>query len=122
MQLADNSGRHDPGTGEINYTFLFDVFDKLGYTGWIGCEYKPLTTTEAGVGMDHAELVTLPLRLAPANVSIMHGHKLGGFSWVARTNGIRLRANLLGLVHFAIAIQRSGVVAQIVGISHRIRS
>ena len=50
MQLADNPGRHEPGTGEINYAFLFDFIDKLGYSGWIGCEYKPLTNTDAGVG------------------------------------------------------------------------
>jgi len=50
MQLADNPGRNEPGSGEINYPFLFDFIDKLGYTGWIGCEYKPATTTEAGMG------------------------------------------------------------------------
>lgn len=50
MQLADNPGRHEPGTGEINFTFLFDHLDKLGYSGWIGCEYKPTTTTAAGLG------------------------------------------------------------------------
>ena len=49
MQLADNPGRNEPGSGEINYPFLFDFIDKLGYTGWIGCEYKPATTTEAGM-------------------------------------------------------------------------
>jgi hydroxypyruvate isomerase len=50
MQLADNPGRNEPGTGEINYPFLFDLVDRLGYRGWIGCEYKPKTTTEAGLG------------------------------------------------------------------------
>jgi len=50
MQLADNPGRHEPGTGEINYSFLFDFIDRAGYTGWIGCEYKPATTTDAGLG------------------------------------------------------------------------
>jgi hydroxypyruvate isomerase len=50
MQLADNPGRHEPGTGEIHYPFLFDFIDKLGYEGWIGCEYKPLSTTDAGLG------------------------------------------------------------------------
>lgn len=49
MQLADNPGRHEPGTGEINYPFLFNHIDRLGYTGWIGCEYKPATTTDAGL-------------------------------------------------------------------------
>ena len=50
MQLADNPGRHEPGTGEINFTFLFEHLDRLGYSGWIGCEYKPTTTTAAGLG------------------------------------------------------------------------
>ena len=50
MQLADNPGRHEPGTGEINFPFMFDHLDKLGYSGWIGCEYKPATTTAAGLG------------------------------------------------------------------------
>ncbi|MDN3521679.1 hydroxypyruvate isomerase [Halomonas ramblicola] len=50
VQLADNPGRHEPGTGEINYPFLFAHLDRLGYTGWIGCEYKPATTTEEGLG------------------------------------------------------------------------
>ena len=50
IQLADNPGRHEPGTGEINYPFLFGHLDRLGYEGWIGCEYKPLTTTTEGLG------------------------------------------------------------------------
>ena len=54
IQLADNPGRNEPGTGEINYPFLFAHLDKLGYSGWIGCEYKPATTTMAGLGWLHA--------------------------------------------------------------------
>lgn len=50
MQLADNPGRHEPGTGEINYAFLFRHLDAIGYRGWVGCEYKPLTTTLEGLG------------------------------------------------------------------------
>jgi hydroxypyruvate isomerase len=50
MQLADNPGRHEPGTGEINYAFLLQFIDKLGYPGWIGCEYKPAAATTAGLG------------------------------------------------------------------------
>ncbi len=49
MQLADNPGRHEPGTGEINYRFLLDFIDRIGYSGWIGCEYKPATTTDGGL-------------------------------------------------------------------------
>jgi len=50
IQLADNPGRNEPGTGEINWPFLFAHLDRIGYTGWVGCEYKPATTTEAGLG------------------------------------------------------------------------
>jgi hydroxypyruvate isomerase len=50
VQLADNPGRNEPGTGEINYPFLYQWLDSLGYAGWIGCEYKPKTTTEEGLG------------------------------------------------------------------------
>ena len=50
IQLADNPGRNEPGTGELNWSFLFQHIDRLGYDGHIGCEYKPLTTTEAGLG------------------------------------------------------------------------
>lgn len=50
MQLADNPGRHEPGTGEINYPFLFEHIDRLGYEGWIGCEYRPKAGTLAGLG------------------------------------------------------------------------
>ncbi|MFT4432784.1 hydroxypyruvate isomerase [Caballeronia sp. 15715] len=49
IQLADNPGRNEPGTGEINYPFLFSLLDSLGYDGWVGCEYKPRSTTVAGL-------------------------------------------------------------------------
>ena len=45
MQLADTPGRHEPGTGQINYTFLLNFIDKIGYQGWIGCEYLPAGNT-----------------------------------------------------------------------------
>jgi hydroxypyruvate isomerase len=61
IQLADNPGRNEPGTGEMNYPFLFAHLDRIGYDGWIGCEYKPATTTEAGLGWRQ--------RLAPAPAS-----------------------------------------------------
>lgn len=50
MQLADTPGRHEPGTGEINYPFLFRHLDKIGYQGWVGCEYRPAGKTEDGLG------------------------------------------------------------------------
>jgi hydroxypyruvate isomerase len=49
IQIADNPGRHEPGTGEINYAFLLPLIDRLGYEGWVGCEYQPMTTAEAGL-------------------------------------------------------------------------
>ena len=49
IQLADNPGRHEPGTGEINYPFIFNHLESLGYKGWIGCEYKPRGTTHEGL-------------------------------------------------------------------------
>jgi hydroxypyruvate isomerase len=49
LQIADNPGRNEPGTGEINFPFLFDWIDSLGYEGWIGCEYKPKGTTTSGL-------------------------------------------------------------------------
>ena len=50
MQLADNPGRHEPGSGEINYPFLFEQMDRIGYKGHVGCEYNPRAGTEAGLG------------------------------------------------------------------------
>ena len=49
IQLADNPGRNEPGTGEIAYDHVFAALDRMGYSGWIGCEYKPATSTEAGL-------------------------------------------------------------------------
>jgi hydroxypyruvate isomerase len=49
VQVADNPGRHEPGSGEIHYPFLFEHLDRIGYTGWIGCEYKPATATLEGL-------------------------------------------------------------------------
>ena len=50
LQVADNPGRNEPGTGEINYRFLFGFIDSIGYDGWIGCEYKPKGKTIDGLG------------------------------------------------------------------------
>jgi hydroxypyruvate isomerase len=50
VQLADNPGRFEPGTGEINYRFLFAQLNEMGYDGWIGCEYKPKAGTVEGLG------------------------------------------------------------------------
>lgn len=54
IQIAGNPGRHEPDIGEINYPFLFNLLEQLGYDGWVGCEYKPADTaaggTAAGLG------------------------------------------------------------------------
>lgn len=50
VQIADTPGRNEPGTGEINYGFVFAALDRLGYDGWVGCEYKPRAGTSEGLG------------------------------------------------------------------------
>lgn len=50
IQIAGVPGRNEPDVGEINYPYLFSLLDELGYGGWVGCEYKPLRATEAGLG------------------------------------------------------------------------
>lgn len=50
IQLADSPGRHEPGTGEIHYPVLLAFLDRIGYSGWVGCEYTPAASTEAGLG------------------------------------------------------------------------
>lgn len=50
VQVADTPGRHEPGTGEINYTNIFTALDDAGYSGWIGAEYRPMAGTSAGLG------------------------------------------------------------------------
>ena len=49
MQIADVPDRHEPGTGEIGWEWLFPRIDALGYKGWIGCEYRPVGDTVAGL-------------------------------------------------------------------------
>jgi 2-dehydrotetronate isomerase len=50
VQIAAVPTRHEPDEGEINYPAVFAAIDKLGYTGWVGCEYKPRTRTADGLG------------------------------------------------------------------------
>ena len=49
MQIADVPDRHEPGTGEIGWEYVFRQIDSLGYTGWVGCEYRPAGETNAGL-------------------------------------------------------------------------
>jgi hydroxypyruvate isomerase len=50
LQIAGVPERHEPDVGEVNYPYLFDVVDALGWDGWIGCEYRPAAGTSAGLG------------------------------------------------------------------------
>ncbi|MBB2962174.1 hydroxypyruvate isomerase [Methylobacterium sp. R2-1] len=50
IQIADAPGRHEPGTGRIDFSAAFAALDRLGYDGFLGCEYLPVADTEAGFG------------------------------------------------------------------------
>jgi hydroxypyruvate isomerase len=50
IQIAGVPDRHEPDIGEVNYPYLFDLIDTLGYDGWIGCEYWPRAGTSEGLG------------------------------------------------------------------------
>lgn len=50
IQIAGVPDRHEPDLGELNYPYLFQQIDALGYSGWIGCEYRPRAGTSAGLG------------------------------------------------------------------------
>ena len=49
IQIAGAPDRHEPDDGELNYRYLFSLIDRLGYAGWIGCEYRPAGRTEDGL-------------------------------------------------------------------------
>ncbi|HYQ81513.1 MAG TPA: TIM barrel protein, partial [Anaeromyxobacteraceae bacterium] len=49
VQIADHPGRHEPGTGQTDFAAFFGALDRLGYRGWVGCEYRPLGRTEEGL-------------------------------------------------------------------------
>ncbi|AJW95915.1 2-oxo-tetronate isomerase [Burkholderia gladioli] len=50
IQVAGVPERHEPDLGELNYPYLFELIDTLGYDGWIGCEYRPKAGTSEGLG------------------------------------------------------------------------
>lgn len=58
IQIAGVPDRHEPNLGELNYPYLFDRIDALGYAGWVGCEYRPKAGTRAGLGWAQAYLAT----------------------------------------------------------------
>ena len=49
IQIAGVPGRHEPNVGEIDFPYLFDLLDDIGYGGWVGCEYLPQAETTAGL-------------------------------------------------------------------------
>ncbi len=54
VQMAGVPGRHEPDSGEVHYPALFDLLDALGYSGHVGCEYRPRAGTSAGLGWWHS--------------------------------------------------------------------
>jgi hydroxypyruvate isomerase len=50
IQIAGVPERHEPDIGEVNYPYLYRLFDELGYDGWVGCEYRPRAGTSEGLG------------------------------------------------------------------------
>lgn len=54
VQVAGVPQRNEPDTGEVRYSYLFDVLDEIGYSGWVGCEYRPAGKTVDGLGWFHA--------------------------------------------------------------------
>jgi hydroxypyruvate isomerase len=65
MQVADAPGRHEPGSGTIDFPALFERVDALGYKGWIGAEYAPSTLTEDTLGWARRWVDEVPVRLNP---------------------------------------------------------
>ena len=65
MQIADDPGRHEPGTGAIDFPALFERVDRLGYRGWIGAEYVPSTVTEETLGWVRRWVHEVPVRRNP---------------------------------------------------------
>ena len=68
VQVADNPGRHEPGTGEIRFEFLFAELERLGYDGWIGCEYKPAGRTDVGLDWMPAGALNSPASGRPTGL------------------------------------------------------
>ncbi|MBC7953325.1 MAG: hydroxypyruvate isomerase [Rhodospirillaceae bacterium] len=50
IQIANPPNRHEPGEGEVDFHFLLEHMDRLGYDGWVGCEYRPSKGTAASLG------------------------------------------------------------------------
>jgi hydroxypyruvate isomerase len=60
VQISSLPGRNEPDNGEVDHRWLFSQIDDAGYDAWIGCEYRPRTTTEAGLGWAAPYGITAP--------------------------------------------------------------
>ena len=58
IQIANPPGRHEPDEGEMDYPPLFALLDRLGYLGWVGCEYRPLKDSWSGLAWAEAYGIT----------------------------------------------------------------
>ena len=65
VQIAGVPGRHEPTVGEIQYPYLFNLLDELGYAGWVGCEYRPRGRTVDGLGWAERYGIRVPHVAAP---------------------------------------------------------
>ena len=63
VQIAGVPGRHEPNVGEINYPYVFDLLDEIGYDGWVGCEYRPLPIRSTVWAGRRIRLWHFPVRL-----------------------------------------------------------
>ncbi len=62
IQIAGVPGRHEPDTGEVNYSYLFRLLDELKYAGFVGCEYRPERGTVEGLAWMYKLLDRAPAR------------------------------------------------------------
>ena len=84
LTTPDNPGRNEPGKGETNYDFLFRRLDEIGYDGWIGCEYKPRTTT-----LEDVEAVLAKSFVVTGEMELMSTTVLPGFRPLATPRAAR---------------------------------
>lgn len=60
VQIAGVPERHEPDRGEVNYAYLLELLDEVGYAGWVGCEYRPAAETRKGLGWARRWGIGLP--------------------------------------------------------------
>lgn len=67
IQIADAPGRHEPGSGSIPFDQILPAIESLGYSGWIGCEYVPASTTREGLHWRSNYMTSVPNHTLPAS-------------------------------------------------------